>query len=224
LICKLIVTLGATYIERVKIYGRQTGEEFPAWSQEFELAGQQLPSSDLDAANLVISHSSQTPIPKAKLDTNKNSLPAQNANLVAQSRTKSKEVASEKHLKIWAWLTLLLSIVLLFINGGLALISFSIFGYFCSKISELQEAPAKKIKQEQEILRQKQERLKQEEKQKSYLILLDPMNSPVKNLQTTLAQAALEEFRKVEARVNVGVSSNDLPAVLASAKYQQFSL
>lgn len=50
------------------------------------------------------------------------------------------------------------------------------------------------------------------------------MNSPVKKLQTNLSQAILEEFRKVEARVNVGVSCNDLPAYLAPAKYavQQF--
>ncbi|MEH1904684.1 MAG: DUF4429 domain-containing protein [Nostoc sp.] len=34
---KGIVGLGAASIERVKIYGRQTGEEFPAWNQEFEL-------------------------------------------------------------------------------------------------------------------------------------------------------------------------------------------
>ena len=224
LICKSITTLGATYIERVKIYGRQIGEDFPAWSQEFELAGQQLPNPNLNAAQLVTSHISQTPISKAKPDTNNKSLPAQNANSVAQSRTKSKEVASEKHLTIWAGVTFLLSIVLFFINWVLAIISFVICGYFCVKASELQVAASEKIKTEQESLKQEQEILKQVEKQKIYLILLDPVNSPIKNLQTNLAQTALEEFRKVEARVNVGVSSNDLPAVLASAKYavQQF--
>lgn len=36
---KGIIGLGATSIERVKVYGRQDGEEFPAWNQEFELAG-----------------------------------------------------------------------------------------------------------------------------------------------------------------------------------------
>lgn len=187
LICKSIMTLGATYIERVKIYGRQTGEDFPAWSQEFELAGQQLPDPNFNAAQLVTSHISQTPIPKAKPDTNENSLPPQNANSVAPSRTKSKAVASEKHLTIWAWVTLLLSIVLLFTNWVLALIAFVIFGYFCVKVSILQVAAAEKIRQEQERLKQEQERLKQEEKQKSYSILLDPVNSPVKNLQTNLA-------------------------------------
>ncbi len=35
---KGITSLGAASIERVMVYGRQTGEEFPAWSEEFELA------------------------------------------------------------------------------------------------------------------------------------------------------------------------------------------
>lgn len=34
---KSITDLGANSIERIRVYGRQTGEEFPAWSQEFEL-------------------------------------------------------------------------------------------------------------------------------------------------------------------------------------------
>lgn len=216
-ICKSITTLGATYIERVKIYGRQTGEEFPAWSQEFELAGRHLPAPNSNAAQLINSNRLPTPVSKVKPDKNKSLLSAQNANSAVQSRQKSKEAASENLLTILASVTFVLSIVLLLINWVLALVSFVIFIYFGTKVTELKEAPAKKLKQEQE-------RLRQEEKQKNYLILLDPVNSPVKSLQTNLAQTALEEFRKVEARVNVGVSSNDLPAVLCSAKYavQQF--
>jgi hypothetical protein len=38
-VCKGITGLGVASIERVKIYGRQAGEDFPAWNQEFELAG-----------------------------------------------------------------------------------------------------------------------------------------------------------------------------------------
>lgn len=34
---KVITGLGAASIERAKIYGRQIGEEFPAWSDEFEV-------------------------------------------------------------------------------------------------------------------------------------------------------------------------------------------
>jgi hypothetical protein len=38
-----LTRLEAASIKQVKLYGRQIGEEFPAWSQEFELAGQPLP-------------------------------------------------------------------------------------------------------------------------------------------------------------------------------------
>ncbi|MEH2313945.1 MAG: hypothetical protein V7K35_21670 [Nostoc sp.] len=34
---KGLTGLGAASIERVKVYGQQTGEEFPAWSKEFDL-------------------------------------------------------------------------------------------------------------------------------------------------------------------------------------------
>jgi len=50
---KSITSLGAESIEKVMLYGRQTGEEFPAWSQELELAGQQLPSPNSTAAKSV---------------------------------------------------------------------------------------------------------------------------------------------------------------------------
>ena len=43
---KGITSLGTAPIERVKVYGRQTGEEIPAWSQEFELRTQSNPFSD----------------------------------------------------------------------------------------------------------------------------------------------------------------------------------
>jgi hypothetical protein len=34
---KGLTALGAVSVERVKVYGQQTGKEFPAWSQEFDL-------------------------------------------------------------------------------------------------------------------------------------------------------------------------------------------
>lgn len=34
---KGLTALGAASVERVKVYGQQTGKEFPAWSQEFDL-------------------------------------------------------------------------------------------------------------------------------------------------------------------------------------------
>lgn len=44
---KSIAGLGAASIEKVKVYGRQTGAKVPAWSQEFEVAGQKLPAADV---------------------------------------------------------------------------------------------------------------------------------------------------------------------------------
>jgi len=41
LIRKQVKGLNAS-IKQVKLYGRKTGEEIPAWSQELELAGQLL--------------------------------------------------------------------------------------------------------------------------------------------------------------------------------------
>ncbi len=34
---KGLTALGAASVERVKVYGQQTGEDFPAWSKEFNL-------------------------------------------------------------------------------------------------------------------------------------------------------------------------------------------
>ncbi|MBN3921991.1 hypothetical protein [Nostoc sp. NMS4] len=34
---KGLTALGAASVERVKVYGQQTGKEFPAWSKEFDL-------------------------------------------------------------------------------------------------------------------------------------------------------------------------------------------
>jgi len=46
-VSKSIAGLGAASIEKVKVYGRQTGAKVPAWSQEFEVAGQNLPVADV---------------------------------------------------------------------------------------------------------------------------------------------------------------------------------
>ena len=46
-VSKSIAGLGAASIEKVKVYGRQTGAKVPAWTQEFEVAGQKLPVADV---------------------------------------------------------------------------------------------------------------------------------------------------------------------------------
>lgn len=44
LLRKSIPSLGAESIKRVKVYGKQTGEEFPAWNEEFEVEAPKLPT------------------------------------------------------------------------------------------------------------------------------------------------------------------------------------
>jgi tetratricopeptide (TPR) repeat protein len=58
---KGITSLEAASIQRVKVYGRQTGEEFPAWNQEFELAVEPLPSVDSKAAQSTAPHEAVQP-------------------------------------------------------------------------------------------------------------------------------------------------------------------
>ena len=52
---KSIAGLGAASIEKVKVYGRQTGTKVPAWNQEFEMAGQKLPVADVSETRSAIS-------------------------------------------------------------------------------------------------------------------------------------------------------------------------
>ena len=44
LIHKSMTSLGAEAIKRVKVYGKQTGEEIPAWDEEFEVVAQTVPN------------------------------------------------------------------------------------------------------------------------------------------------------------------------------------
>ncbi|MFB2938065.1 EcsC family protein [Aerosakkonemataceae cyanobacterium BLCC-F154] len=44
LINKWMSNLGAESIKKVKVFGRQAGEEFPAWNEEFEVSAQNVPN------------------------------------------------------------------------------------------------------------------------------------------------------------------------------------
>jgi hypothetical protein len=54
-VSKSIAGLGAASIEKVKVYGRQTGAKVPAWNQEFEMAGQKLPIADVSETRSPVS-------------------------------------------------------------------------------------------------------------------------------------------------------------------------
>ncbi|MGA9381821.1 MAG: hypothetical protein WBV73_23925 [Phormidium sp.] len=44
LINKWMSNVGAESIKKVKVFGRKSGEEFPAWNEEFEVAAQKVPN------------------------------------------------------------------------------------------------------------------------------------------------------------------------------------
>lgn len=58
---KSMTSLGSPPIKRIKVYGRQIGNEFPAWSEEFNIPPQPLSVSDLTDSQSVSSKVSTTP-------------------------------------------------------------------------------------------------------------------------------------------------------------------
>jgi DNA-directed RNA polymerase subunit RPC12/RpoP len=119
---KSIAGLGATSIERVKIYGRQTGEEFPAWSQEFEIVAQiKLPSPAVEKGT-----KSQYPAFGLESEKSKNPSVKQNSkkSVSSTSQKASQKLTPEERFANWAFITLLLlSILFLFVNFWLAVVT-----------------------------------------------------------------------------------------------------
>jgi uncharacterized protein (DUF697 family) len=67
---KGITNLGAEPIKKVKVYGRQIGEEFPAWNEEFSVVAQTVQSlveltkqGDVNAINTLIEEQVNSPLP-----------------------------------------------------------------------------------------------------------------------------------------------------------------
>jgi hypothetical protein len=58
---KGITSLEATSIQQVKAYGRQAGEDFPAWNQEIEIGTQSNPFSNFSSYPNQASHLTYTP-------------------------------------------------------------------------------------------------------------------------------------------------------------------
>ncbi|MGB7890617.1 MAG: hypothetical protein WCF82_01625, partial [Microcoleus sp.] len=59
-VSKSIAGLGAASIEKVKVYGRQTGAKVPVWTQEFEVAGQNLPVANVTQARASSSENTES--------------------------------------------------------------------------------------------------------------------------------------------------------------------
>jgi hypothetical protein len=212
---KRITGLRVASIERVKVYGRQAGEEFPAWNQEFEIVVQVNPSSpnvEVNATNRVSPHLESK---KSRVQP----LPRQSV-----SSTPQKKLLGVKWIVASKFL-FLVSIVLLFMNLYLALVTFtaSIITWL---VYQLTPAGIDASLKQQLKARQKaeEERLNKLEEEEARNILLKNAKFEVKNLQPNLAYTVINEFSKVNARLSVGVSYTDLPGVIASAKLasQQF--
>jgi hypothetical protein len=59
-VSKSIAGLGAASIEKVKVYGRQTGSKVPAWNLEFEVAGQNLPVANVTEGRVSSSENTES--------------------------------------------------------------------------------------------------------------------------------------------------------------------
>jgi hypothetical protein len=122
-ICKRITGLGAELIEKVKIYGLQTGEEFPAWSQEFELVLQTKPISptlEVHTINQPSITGDQVHKNK-KLSTTRRTISTSDQDI----NLNSKKLFPEKKLNYTAFFIFLgLSVLLLTVNWIWAIIVF----------------------------------------------------------------------------------------------------
>ncbi|MBD1999400.1 tetratricopeptide repeat protein [Leptolyngbya sp. FACHB-541] len=56
-ICERLTELGVLNLERIKIYGKQIGEDFPAWNREFELGVEALKYSSLNQSFHILDQS-----------------------------------------------------------------------------------------------------------------------------------------------------------------------
>ncbi|MEH2416241.1 SHOCT domain-containing protein [Nostoc sp.] len=93
---KGIVGLGAASIERVKVYGRQGGEDLTVWTEEFELVLQVNSSTSVISQPLTINHETQVADPSknstVKINTY-NDLPSINNQVSTQSQSRFSQLA-----------------------------------------------------------------------------------------------------------------------------------
>lgn len=135
---KSMTRLGAESINKVKVYGRQTGEEFPAWSQEFELVAT-INSPILPIkANVKPQHS----IFKVKPEKSNNLLPTQATNPTSQKLTTEECWATRLFITFS-----LLSLLLLFVNFFWAVTTGTI-AFVCFTMTPIGKAVIAKQKQE----------------------------------------------------------------------------
>ncbi|MEG4628982.1 hypothetical protein QUB56_04910 [Microcoleus sp. AR_TQ3_B6] len=132
----------------------------------------------------------------------------------------STELLSENQWNV-AFITMsIIEIFILFRNSALAVILAIAASIAYVKYQNSPIGKAAAAKRELEALQRaeeaKQERLRQEEQKR---ILIEEAQSQAKLLTTTLAHTALNEFKKVNARLRRGVNSMDFLGVITPAKF-----
>jgi hypothetical protein len=204
-----LTNLKAGAIASVKVYGQQAGEDFPAWNREFELVARASQSSHNLGVNTT------------------NPLSANNSYAETSQEQSSIQILNETSTELlsdnqWNVAFIILSVIaffMLFVNPTLAVIIAIAASIAYVKYQNTPSGKAAAAKRELEALQRaeeaEQERLKQEEPKR---ILIEEAESQAKLLTTNLAHTVLDEFRKVDARVSVGVNYMDLSGVIAPAK------
>jgi len=204
-----LTNLKAGAIASVKVYGQQAGEDFPAWNRKFELVARASQSSH----NLGVNTTNQLSANNSYAET------SQEQSSIQILNETSTELLSDNQWNVAFIILSVIAFFMLFVNPTLAVII-----AIAASIAyvKYQNTPSGKAaaKRELEALQRaeeaEQERLRQEEQKR---ILIEEAESQAKLLTTNLAHTALDEFRKVNARLSVGVNYNDLPGVIAPAKF-----
>jgi TusA-related sulfurtransferase len=205
-----LMNLKAGAIASVKVYGQQAGEDFPAWNREFELVARASQSSH----NLGVNTTNQLSANNSYAET------TEEQSLIQILNETSTELLSDNQ---WNAAFIILSVIaffMLFVNFTLAVILAIAASIAYVKYQNTPTGKAAAAKRQLEALQKaeesEQERLRQEEQKR---ILIEAAQSQAKLLTTNLAHTALDEFRKVDARISVGVNYKDLSGVIAPAKF-----
>ncbi|MEG5143131.1 hypothetical protein QUB27_10245, partial [Microcoleus sp. AT8-B6] len=212
-----LTNLKAGAIASVKVYGQQAGEDFPAWNREFELVARASQSSH----NLGVNTTNQLSANNSYAET------TQEPSLIQIFNETSTGLLSDNQ---WNAAFIILSVIaffMIFVNFTLAVILAIAASIAYVKYQNTPTGKAAAAKRQLEALQKaeedlqkaeeaEQERLRQEEQKR---ILIEAAQSQAKLLTTNLAHTALDEFRKVNARLSVGVNYMELSGVIAPAKF-----
>ena len=196
-------------IASVKVYGQQAGEDFPAWNREFELVARASQSSH----NLGVNTTNQLSANNSYAET------TQDQSLIQIINKTSTELLSDNQWNVAFIILSVIAFLMISVNFTLAVILAIAASIAYVKYQNTPTGKAATAKRQLEALQKaeeaEQERLRQEEQKR---ILIEMAQSEAKLLTTNLAHTALDEFRKVNARLSVGVNYMELSGVIAPAK------